>query len=241
MRAMRFACSRACSGACFGACLVTMIMLAGCDETPVAGAGAVPVAVEPGADAIGYYCNMTVADHPGPKGQAFVAGKGAPLWFSSVRDTLAFTRLPGEPKNIAALYVNDMGRASWDRPEPGTWIDARSAWYVAGSVLRGGMGAPEVVPFAERAAPDAFAVRHGGTVSDFSSVPADAVVGAVSSAGDDGKRAPVQAANDHVQHASSMSGQPAMQAMQTTAGTHAHSSGEGHAHEPMHDHEEVSR
>jgi copper chaperone NosL len=217
-----------------------MLVVAGCDEAPTFGAGAVPVAAALGADAIGYYCNMTVADHPGPKGQVFLSGEDQPLWFSSVRDTLAFTRLPGEPKNIAALYVNDMGRASWDNPEPGTWIDARSAWYVVGSGLRGGMGAPEVVPFAERAAAGAFAVRHGGAVLDFSSIADDAVVGAVSSAGGDGKRAPMQAANDHVQHASLMSGQPAMQTMKT-AGTHAHSSGEGHGDEPMHDHEEVSR
>ena len=99
MRAMRLTCSGACSRACSALCLVTVLMVAGCDEAPTsgagAGAGAVAVAAELDADAIGYYCNMTVANHPGPKGQAFVAGKDAPLWFSSVRDTLAFTRLPG--------------------------------------------------------------------------------------------------------------------------------------------------
>jgi len=225
----------------FLACLVTMLAVAGCDEAPTSGAGAIPVAAEPGADAIGYYCNMTVADHPGPKGQAFLSGEGQPLWFSSVRDTLAFTRLPGEPKNIAALYVNDMGRASWDRPEPGTWIDARSAWYVVGSGLRGGMGAPEVVPFAEREAADAFAARHGGTVSDFSSVPADAVIGAVAAeSGDVKSRARSQAANDHMQHAAVPSATPAMQAMQTDSG-HAYPAGNGHAHESTHNQTEASR
>jgi len=188
-------------------------VVAGCDEAPTSGAGAIPVAAELGADAIGYYCNMTVADHPGPKGQAFVAGKDAPLWFSSVRDTLAFTRLPGEPKNIAALYVNDMGR----------------------------MGAPEVVPFAEREAAGAFAARHGGTVLDFSSVPDDAVIGAVvAEAGDGRPRASMQAANDHVQHVAAPIATPVMQAMQT-GGSHAHQAGEGHAHEAMTNQSEVSR
>ena len=96
-------------------------------------------------EAIGHYCNMIVADHLSPKGQKYVADSDQPVWFSSVRDTIAFTLLPEEPKNIAAIYVNDMGRASWESPEPETWIEARSAWYVIESSRRGGMGAPEPV------------------------------------------------------------------------------------------------
>jgi FAD:protein FMN transferase len=48
-----------------------------------------------------------------------------------VRDTIAFTRLPEEPKDIAAIYVNDMGQAqTGQQPEPGTWTEARDAWFV---------------------------------------------------------------------------------------------------------------
>ena len=46
------------------------------------------------------------------------------------------------------MYVNDMGVARWEAPEPGTWIDANGAWYVIGSDRMGGMGVPEAVPFA---------------------------------------------------------------------------------------------
>ena len=130
-------------------------------------------------DAIGYYCNMLVLDHQGPKGQVFIRGRDQPIWFTSVRDTITFTLLPEEPKNIAAIYVNDMGRASWERPEPGTWIDARQALYVVGSDKMGGMGAPEAVPFAERSAAKAFATRHGGEVVSFDQVPRDYVLAAV--------------------------------------------------------------
>src|SRR3546814_11124339 len=79
--------------------------IAGCD-----GGGdvaALPPPQEPTVEAVGYYCGMTVTEHPGPKGQVFLKGTAEPLWFSSVRDTLAFTMLPGEPRTVAALYVQD--------------------------------------------------------------------------------------------------------------------------------------
>ena len=107
---------------------------------------AIPAPQELTRDAVGYFCGMTVVDHNGPKGQIFLTDRQQPLWFTSVRDTINFTRLPGEPKNIAAVYVTDVGSASWDQPEPGTWIDARKAFYVPGSDRIGGMQAPEVVP-----------------------------------------------------------------------------------------------
>jgi len=150
------------------ALLLATIALAGCSEK---------TQVEPPApqeltrDAIGYFCNMTVVEHKGPKGQIFLADQGQPLWFTSVRDTLAFTMLPGEPKNIAAIYVTDMGRASWDAPEPGTWIDARTAFYVLGSDRVGGMQAPEPVPFARKEDAQQFIERHGGGIADFHSIP----------------------------------------------------------------------
>jgi len=122
-------------------------------------------------DAVGYFCGMTVLDHNGPKGQVFLTDRQQPLWFTSVRDTIAFTRLPGEPKNIAAIYVTDIGRASWDQPEPGTWTDARKAFYVLGSDQIGGMQAPEVVPFATRKDAELFTEQHGGGVYVFDAIP----------------------------------------------------------------------
>ena len=137
-----------------------------------------PSAQELNRDALGYYCQMTVLDHNGPKGQIFLDDRDQPLWFTSVRDTIAFTRLPGEPKNITAIYVTDVGRADWDHPEPGTWIDAHDAWYVIGSDRVGGMHAPEVVPFADQQAAETFIQQHGGEIERFDAIPTDSVVGA---------------------------------------------------------------
>lgn len=126
-------------------------------------------------DANGYYCLMTVLYHNGPKGQ-IILSDGKVNWFTSVRDTIAFTLSPEEPKNIAVIYVNDMSQANWDNPGEDNWIDAHSAWYVIDSKRVGGMGAPEAVPFSSQASAHQFAQKHGGTVVDFKSIPRDYIL-----------------------------------------------------------------
>jgi len=148
--------------------LIAIMAVTSCGKNDTA---RMPVAQELTRDAIGYYCMMTVVEHQGPKGQIILSDRDEPLWFTSVRDTLAFTVLPGEPKNIAAIYVTDIGRASWDSPEPGTWVDARKAWFVIGSDASGGMGAPELVPFGTRADATKFIGEHGGEVFEYSAIP----------------------------------------------------------------------
>jgi copper chaperone NosL len=150
------------------------LLLAGCNEDKTASA---PRPQEPTEDAVSFFCGMGVLEHAGPKGQIFLEGKPAPLWFSSARDTVAFTRLPEEPKSITAIYVSDMGREGWDQLTPGAWVDARKAWYVIGSKRAGGMGATETVPFREKAAADGFAQRYGGRVVAFKEIPDDAILG----------------------------------------------------------------
>lgn len=145
-----------------------LALIAACGE----GEEAAPLPRELTREATGYYCGMIVLDHPGPKAQVFVAGRDDPFWFTSVRDAIAFTMLPEEPKPVAAVYVTDMGRAeSWESPGPGIWVEARKAWFVIESSRRGGMGAPEAVPFAERDAAEDLAGRYGGRVVRFNEVP----------------------------------------------------------------------
>lgn len=130
------------------------------------------------ADMIGHYCGMNVLEHPGPKGQIFVASLIEPVWFSSARDTIAFTVLPEEPKDILAIYVSDMGKApSWDKPGADNWVEARKALFVIGSRVQGGMGGQEAVPFAERAAAERFVAENGGRIVPFAEVPRDYVLG----------------------------------------------------------------
>lgn len=153
--------------------LLIPVAFAGCQKE----AARLPLPQKMTADAIGHYCGMNLLEHPGPKGQIFAASLIEPVWFSSVRDTIAFTMLPDEPKDIQAIYVSDMGKArSWDHPGTDNWVEARKALFVIGSKLKGGMGGDEAVPFSDRAAAEKFAAENGGRIVAFDQVPRDYVL-----------------------------------------------------------------
>ncbi len=158
--------------ALFNGVVVVLVLtaLAGCNDKAVK----TPPPQELTREGIGYYCNMIVYDHKGPKGQIFVRDVAEPIWFSSVRDGVAFTMLPGEPRNILAFYVNDMAKVTnWDQPEPGTWMHAVEAYFVIGSTKRGGMGALEAVPFSIKEKAKEFVARYGGRIVKFTDLPQD--------------------------------------------------------------------
>ena len=152
-----------------------VLALAGCKEET---AKALPPPHQLIASATGRYCGMYVLEHTGPKGQIILASQEEPVWFSSARDVFSFTMLPEEPKDIRAIYVSDMGKApSWEEPGEANWADAKQAFFVVGSRMKGGMGADETVPFSDKAAADRFAAENGGRVLTFTEVPQDYVLG----------------------------------------------------------------
>jgi copper chaperone NosL len=166
----------------FPVAIAAFMALAGCSDN---GEAVVPKPVALTETAIGHYCGMNVLEHPGPKGQVMLGRIPEPIWFSSARDVVAFTMLPEEPKDISAIYVSDMAKApSWEEPGAENWVEARQAFYVIGSSLRGGMGAPETVPFSTKAAAAEFAGRNGGQVVGFAEIPPDYVLGHASPAED---------------------------------------------------------
>lgn len=152
------------------AALLLIMAVAGCGEDKLA---ALPAPREPGPDAIGTVCRMSLSEHSGPKGQVFVGRQDAPLWFSSVRDTFSWLLVDdGAGRKLAAIYVNDMARAgNWDKPSAGAWVEARKAHFVVGSDMGTDMGGgAELVPFSNRADAESFAGRHGGTVVEFAQI-----------------------------------------------------------------------
>lgn len=141
-----------------------LLLLGACSEEEAAAPP--PQAI--GGDETGHYCGMLLAEHAGPKGQILLKSGGDPVWFSSVRDTFTFLRLPEEPKDVAAVYVSDMAKApSWEEPGAANWVRAEDAFFVVGSTRQGGMGGPEAVPFSDEAAAQAFAAANGGRVVPF--------------------------------------------------------------------------
>lgn len=136
-----------------------------------------PVALT--ADAIDHYCQMNVTEHEGPKAQIHLEGlPQAPLFFAQVRDAIAYARMPEQTHRILAIWVNDMGAdgATWAEPGVANWIDATAAVYVLGSKRTGGMGSPELVPFADPAKAASFAQANGGAVLALADVPDSAVI-----------------------------------------------------------------
>lgn len=153
--------------------LVLIGLLCGCDEGPTSPPS--PQALTDGAT--GVYCGMILSEHEGPKAQIFEKGRTSPLWFTAVRDALAYTRLPGEAQSIVAFYVHDMGQAtSWEQPQTdGIWMQAQSAFFVIESIKRGGMGMTEVVPFGTKEKAEHFALLYGGRVVSYPQIPMESL------------------------------------------------------------------
>ncbi|WP_435260177.1 nitrous oxide reductase accessory protein NosL (plasmid) [Thioclava sp. FR2] len=152
------------------------LVLSGCKEEVAER----PLPVTMTAEAVGHYCQMDLLEHPGPKAQVHLAGLPDPLFFSQVRDAIAYQRMPEQSHAIAAIYVSDMGAApSWEAPGADNWISAETAVYVVGATVAGGMGAPELIPFADRAAAEDFVARNGGEILSLLSVPDETVLAPV--------------------------------------------------------------
>lgn len=113
---------------------------------------------------------MIIVDFPGAKGQIHYKNGKADK-FCSTLDLFLFYLQPDSPKNIAAIYVNDMGKAQWDHPQ-GHWIDAEKAFYVYGGDITGPMG-EALVPFSDIKEAEAYKGKYGGRLVRFNEITMD--------------------------------------------------------------------
>lgn len=157
------------------AVLICLVLSACFEEARVA-----PPPIAMTETALGHYCQMEVIEHAGPKGQIHLADLSMPIWFSQVRDAVAYIKSKERSADILAFYVNDMGvAADWENPGEDNWVDAQEAVFVVGSDAIGGMGAPELVPFASDAEARAFAQQRGGQIKRLSEIEAQEVLAPV--------------------------------------------------------------
>lgn len=155
--------------------LLVPLVLAACREEV-----AVPDPVSLSEDALSHFCQMNVAEHGGPKGQVHLEGLPAPIYFAQVRDMVAYLKAPERDAEIVAIYVSDMGVAkTWDEPGPDNWTRAQDAFYVIDADVAGGMGAPEIVPFAKAADAEGFVRVYGGRVASLDAIPDSAALAPV--------------------------------------------------------------
>ena len=156
--------------------LMIAFLLAACQTEEVK----IPDPVTLSSEALGHFCMMQVDAHPGPKAQIHLAGLPDPIFFTQVRDALAYVKGSERDADILAFYVSDMGVAeSWDDPGMDNWMLASEAHFVVGSDARGGMGAPEMVPFSDQHAARDFADQQGGKLMTLETIPAEIVLSPV--------------------------------------------------------------
>ncbi|MGH1466069.1 MAG: nitrous oxide reductase accessory protein NosL [Cognatishimia sp.] len=145
-------------------CLAAL-SLSACKEEQAA----LPHAVEMTEEALGFYCQMDLLTHDGPKGQIHLDGMPGPIFFSQVRDAIAYLHMPEQSHAIQVAYVQDMtAAASW--AEPAGWMPLTDAYYVIGSDKLGGMNAPEYVPFSKISAAESFVAQHGGMIKRYEEI-----------------------------------------------------------------------
>lgn len=138
-------------------------LLAACQPKPLPAAQPLVITTETVCSLDG----MLLADYPGPKAQIHY-DSGATDFFCDTVEALSMYLQPEQQRRVRSVFVQDMGRADWERPE-GHWIDARQAYYVQGSRRRGSMG-PTLASFAQEAPARDFAGAHGGEVLRFEQI-----------------------------------------------------------------------
>ena len=157
---------------------IALTALGGCSEEGQSTALPAPVAMT--EEAVGHYCNMTVLEHEGPKAQIHLKGYEHPIWFTQVRDAVVFLRSPEELEEAVVTYVHDMSKAeSWAHPGDGAWINADAAVFVIESARKGGMSAPEAIPFGTMQAAQEFIADNGGRAVHLEEIPDAYVLGSV--------------------------------------------------------------
>jgi copper chaperone NosL len=129
---------------------------------------------------VSYCCQMAVLGHEGPKGQIHLKGQPKPLFFTQVSDVVTYLKVSERDAEILAVYVSDMGVApSWADMGQDNWIDINAAHMVVGAGVQGGMGTPEIVPFAKADDAQKFITQNGGMMMPLADIPENIVLGEV--------------------------------------------------------------
>lgn len=145
--------------------LLGCLLLAACDKPLDADVAQEPVAFHRSDEC--HVCGMVISDFPGPKGEV-VAADGVKK-FCSTAEMLGWWLQPENHHRQSRLYVHDMGRSHWDAPDDAHLIDAKTAFYVIGSGLKGAMGVV-LASFADQALAQKMATDTGGRVLRFEDI-----------------------------------------------------------------------
>jgi len=149
-----------------------LFLFAGCDNTADGGVSSkafsqAVVAIESGDEC--HLCGMLIGGFPGPKGESYLRRDPQVKKFCSTRDMLSFYLQPENTHQTEAIFVHDMAVTPWDHPDDDVFINARKAWYVAGSDKMGAMG-PTLASFSTKDSAQAFIEGNGGRLLPFDEI-----------------------------------------------------------------------
>ncbi len=143
------------------------LLLGGCSEELDSISVPAPQTIEEHEEC--HVCGMIITRFPGPKGEVFVHHQTDAFKFCSTRDLFAWLLQPDSAALVEAVYVHDMAQTDWAHPDDTRMIDARTAWYVAGSKAHGAMG-PTLASFRSREDAEAFARTEGGHILHYDDI-----------------------------------------------------------------------
>jgi len=147
---------------------ITLLIVSGCGETPSELQLAQnAMAIERSDEC--HLCGMIINGFPGPKGQLYKRGSEQNMKFCSTRDMFAYLLDPEHKHAIQTVYVHDMEKGLWDTPDDEFYINARTAWYVAGHEQKGAMG-PTLASFSNKEVAETFAAQYGGKIYQFEDI-----------------------------------------------------------------------
>ncbi|AOE60890.1 nitrous oxide reductase accessory protein NosL [Pseudomonas corrugata] len=146
------------AGRLFAGVLVCLALVA-CDKAGAPPATEAALAFHPGDEC--HVCGMVINDFPGPKGAA-VSAAGVKK-FCSPAEMLGWWLQPENHRADVKLLVHDMGRSHWNTPDDAHLIDARTAYFVIGTGLKGAMGVV-LASFSDAQAAQRLATETGGRV-----------------------------------------------------------------------------
>ena len=147
------------------AALLVGLLVTACDKVQESSFSEAPVAFHPNDEC--HVCGMVINQFPGPKGQ--VVERDGVKKFCSTAEMLGWWLQPENRHDDAKLYVHDMGRSQWDAPDDKHLIDARTAYYVIGTGLKGAMGVV-LASFADEATAQKVAADTGGRLLRFEQI-----------------------------------------------------------------------
>ena len=126
-----------------------------------------PVAFETSDEC--HVCGMAITRFEGPKGQAYETRSKQIKKFCSTNELIFWYLQPENKNNVAELYVHDMTKTSWEKPEDSQLIAARDAFFVINSDMHGSMG-QTLASFLSANDAALFSKNHGGQVVTFNAL-----------------------------------------------------------------------